>query len=175
MEGGKLGGKTRKVGVYKEVRKDVVWKKHSLQHALQCKTGGIIGAYHNNYRDDLGSVASQVFSPSAIHNDSIISNCHNSKKKGKKSKTTHAKTGKIKEDKKVSVFRKKDKDNNSSLYGDLLIRHLWKRQTNMIIDIHITDTDTKSYISKPLQPVLAMQEKGKKVLVDSILGHEASM
>eukprot|EP00957_Ditylum_brightwellii_P167053 12717458-Ditylum_brightwellii.AAC.1 len=136
---------------------------------------GFIGAHHDDYRYDLGSVASQVFSPSAIHGDPIISKCWDSKKKGRKSKTTHTKTGKEEEDKEVCVIKKKDKDNDSSLYGDLLIQHLWKRQTNTIVDVCITDTDAKSYISKPLQSVLAAQEKEKKVLVDSMLGHEASM
>eukprot|EP00957_Ditylum_brightwellii_P066263 5029282-Ditylum_brightwellii.AAC.1 len=73
-------------------------KKHSLQHVLQCKTGGLIGAHHNNYRDNLGSVASQFFSPSAIRDDPIISKCWDSKKKGGNSKTMHAKTDKEKED-----------------------------------------------------------------------------
>eukprot|EP00957_Ditylum_brightwellii_P129313 9864725-Ditylum_brightwellii.AAC.2 len=89
---------------YKSIPKDLpeycdgCRKKHSLQHALQCKTGGLIGVCNNNYRDNLGSVASQVFSPSAIRNDPIISKGRDSKKKSRNSKTTHAKTGKEKED-----------------------------------------------------------------------------
>eukprot|EP00957_Ditylum_brightwellii_P010318 780060-Ditylum_brightwellii.AAC.1 len=154
---------------------NTVLGRDDLQHVLQCKTGGLIGARHDDYRDNLGSVVSQVFSPLAIHNGPIISKGPDSKKKGGNSKTMHAKTGKEKEGKDVHVTKRKDKDNDSSLYGDLLIWHLWKRQTNTIIGICITDTDAKSYISKPLQSVLAAQEKGKKVLVEGILGHEASM
>eukprot|EP00957_Ditylum_brightwellii_P152049 11577667-Ditylum_brightwellii.AAC.1 len=59
------------------------------------------------------------------------------------------------------VSLKRKKNNTNSLYGALLIWHLWKRQTNMIINICITDTEAKSYISKPLQAVLAAQEKEK--------------
>eukprot|EP00957_Ditylum_brightwellii_P003847 292038-Ditylum_brightwellii.AAC.1 len=73
----------------------------------------------------------------------------------------HTKTGKEKENKEICVIKKKGKGNDSSLYRDLLIWHLWKHQTDMIIDVHITDTETKSYISKPLQSVLAGQKKKK--------------
>eukprot|EP00957_Ditylum_brightwellii_P078853 5996152-Ditylum_brightwellii.AAC.1 len=74
-----------------------------------------------------------------------------------------------------------------------MIRHLWKRQTDCILDIRITDTDAKSCISRPVEAVLAAQEKEKKdkylqacleqrchflpfvVSADGMLGHEASM
>eukprot|EP00957_Ditylum_brightwellii_P028497 2151276-Ditylum_brightwellii.AAC.1 len=74
---------------YKLIPKDLLeycnrcGEKHSLQYALQCKIGGLIGARHDNYRDKLGSVASQVFSPSAICDNPIISKCWDSKKKGR--------------------------------------------------------------------------------------------
>eukprot|EP00957_Ditylum_brightwellii_P207176 15351824-Ditylum_brightwellii.AAC.1 len=73
----------------------------------------------------------------------------------------HAKIGKEKEDEEVCIIKKEDKDNNISLYKALLIWHLWKHQTNTIINVCITDTVAKFYISKPLQSVLAVQEKGK--------------
>eukprot|EP00957_Ditylum_brightwellii_P061285 4651132-Ditylum_brightwellii.AAC.1 len=63
---------------YKLIPKDMLEdcdghrKKHSLQCALQHKTGGLIGSHHNDYRDDMSSIASQVFSPSAIHNNPVI-------------------------------------------------------------------------------------------------------
>eukprot|EP00957_Ditylum_brightwellii_P108978 8312883-Ditylum_brightwellii.AAC.1 len=42
-------------------------------YVLQCKTGGLIGAHNDDYRDDLGLIATQAFSPSAICDDPIIS------------------------------------------------------------------------------------------------------
>eukprot|EP00957_Ditylum_brightwellii_P195679 14909091-Ditylum_brightwellii.AAC.1 len=68
----------------------------------------------------------------------MISKSWDRKKKGANLKRTHSKTGKEKEDKEC--------------------------QTNTIIDVCITDTDMKPYISKPLQSVLAVQEKEKKQL-----------
>eukprot|EP00957_Ditylum_brightwellii_P036876 2792780-Ditylum_brightwellii.AAC.1 len=59
------------------------------------------------------------------------------------------------------VSLKRKKNNTNSLYRALLIWRLWKCQTTMVISICITDTEEKSYISKPLQAVLAAQEKEK--------------
>eukprot|EP00957_Ditylum_brightwellii_P114690 8745888-Ditylum_brightwellii.AAC.1 len=74
-----------------------------------------------------------------------------------------------------------------------MIRHLWKRQVNTVINIRITDMDAKSHISRPLETLLAAQEKEKKgeylnacleqnrhfspfvVSVDGMLGKEAAM
>eukprot|EP00957_Ditylum_brightwellii_P071720 5451840-Ditylum_brightwellii.AAC.1 len=69
----------------------------------------------------------------------------------------------------VWVFKRKDKANDFSLYGDLLIQHLWNRQTDTIIDICITHTDAKSYISRPLQSVLAAQEKKTRSMTSLVM------
>eukprot|EP00957_Ditylum_brightwellii_P146082 11123351-Ditylum_brightwellii.AAC.1 len=62
----------------------------------------------------------------------------------------------------VCIHQKCDKDKDPDLYGDLMIKHLWKRQTDCILNISITNTDTKPYISCSVESVLAMQEKEKK-------------
>eukprot|EP00957_Ditylum_brightwellii_P191005 14543737-Ditylum_brightwellii.AAC.1 len=93
----------------------------------------------------------------------------------------------------AKIREKKDKEKDNTLYGDVLICHLRRHQTDTIIDVRITDTDAKSYILKPLGKVLFAQEKEKKdkylqtclnqnqhfspfvVLVDEMLGKEAAM
>eukprot|EP00957_Ditylum_brightwellii_P124774 9510951-Ditylum_brightwellii.AAC.1 len=133
-------------------------KQYSLQHALQCKTGGLILGRHDNARDDLGHVSTQACLPSSIRDDPKIKSSRDDKS-GKKycGDTT------IKEDKDtVCIHWKHDKDKDPGLYGDLMIRHLWKRQTDCILDSRITNTDAKSYISCSMESVLAVQEKEKK-------------
>ena len=46
--------------------------------------------------------------------------------------------------------------------GDVLIRGLWARGTDCIIDVRVTDTDSKSCRSKDPMKALADQEKEKK-------------
>eukprot|EP00957_Ditylum_brightwellii_P031843 2414664-Ditylum_brightwellii.AAC.1 len=62
----------------------------------------------------------------------------------------------------MHIHRKHNKDKDPGIYGDLMIQHLWKRQFNCILNICITDTDTKSYISCSVESVPAVQEKEKK-------------
>ena len=45
--------------------------------------------------------------------------------------------------------------------GDVLIHHLWQRQADTIIDVRVTDTDVKYYISSSLNSVMDIQEKKK--------------
>eukprot|EP00957_Ditylum_brightwellii_P097564 7430535-Ditylum_brightwellii.AAC.1 len=49
-----------------------------------------------------------------------------------------------------------------------MIQHLWKRQTDYILDIHIRDTDAKSYISCSVESVLAVQGKEKKLSISKL-------
>eukprot|EP00957_Ditylum_brightwellii_P035812 2715042-Ditylum_brightwellii.AAC.1 len=47
----------------------VCGKCHTLNQALQCKIGGLIGGRHDKARDNLGCVATQAISPNAIRDD----------------------------------------------------------------------------------------------------------
>ena len=60
------------------------------------------------------------------------------------------------------VTIKSTSEQATGLSGDLQIRHLWQHQTNIIIDIRVTDTDAKIYISLPLNNVRETQEKENK-------------
>eukprot|EP00957_Ditylum_brightwellii_P058138 4409078-Ditylum_brightwellii.AAC.1 len=137
---------------------DSCGKQHSLQHALQCKTGSLILGHHGNACDDLSHVSTQAYSPSSIRDDPKIK----SSREDKSGKECYEDTT-TKEDKDtMCIHRKHNKHKDPCLYGDLMIWHLWKHQTNCILDICITDTDAKSYISHSVESVLAAQEKEKK-------------
>eukprot|EP00957_Ditylum_brightwellii_P152064 11578352-Ditylum_brightwellii.AAC.1 len=57
-------------------------------------------------------------SPLAIFDDLIISKGRGGEKKGKCPNTINAKAGKEKKDTEVQVIKRRDKDNDSSLYRD---------------------------------------------------------
>eukprot|EP00957_Ditylum_brightwellii_P137040 10449261-Ditylum_brightwellii.AAC.1 len=114
-------------------------KRHTLNYALQCKIGGMIGGRHNKACDNLGCVATQAIFPNAVRNNPRVTPCQD----GKKGKNARASDQmQTAEEPDVQVIRQKDRDKGGSLYGDLMIRHLWKRQVDIVIDVRITDTDT---------------------------------
>ena len=46
--------------------------------------------------------------------------------------------------------------------GDILIRGFWSRGTHCVVDVRVTDTDSKAYQTRDPMKVLASQEKAKK-------------
>eukprot|EP00957_Ditylum_brightwellii_P011237 850274-Ditylum_brightwellii.AAC.1 len=55
-------------------------KHHTLNHALQCKIGGLIGGRHDEARDNLSCVATQAISPHTVQHDPRVQPCQDSKK-----------------------------------------------------------------------------------------------
>ena len=129
-------------------------KSFSLQHALQCKLGGLILARRNEVRDALSLIASQAFLSSSVRDDPIVTTSRDevSTQMGRGSKNITGKQAPV-------VAGDFDGD---GLVGDLMIRNLWQRHTDSIIDLRVTDTDAALYISRPLIKVLEQQERDKK-------------
>jgi hypothetical protein len=55
-----------------------------------------------------------------------------------------------------------DSNNIPALIADLGVRGVWEAQTTALFDIRITDTDAKSYLSRPVEAVLSYAETEKK-------------
>ena len=123
-------------------------KKFSIRHALECKTGGLINTRHNEVRDELGALSSQALTPSSVRDEPKI---HLSRgNEDSKAKET------------VSPVSRNLRKNQGEERGDLLVRGLWARGTDCIIDVRVTDTDCKSQRSKDPMKVLENHEKEKK-------------
>eukprot|EP00957_Ditylum_brightwellii_P076573 5819662-Ditylum_brightwellii.AAC.1 len=91
-------------------------KWHTLQHALQCHF------------------------PHAVHSVLRVQSGWDGKRKGDDPVDYQAQADK---DGGVQVIKKKDKDKDKTLIGDVLMHHLWCHQTDTIIDVRITDMDAK--------------------------------
>eukprot|EP00957_Ditylum_brightwellii_P196853 14998257-Ditylum_brightwellii.AAC.1 len=131
-----------------------------LQYNVYPRTSpSLITACRNKSRDDLGLTVSQAYTPSAIRNDPRVLTCRECSVKGECPESAGPQAP---QDLSVQVIKPKDKQKDPNLYGDLLICGLWQAQTDAIINVQINNTDAKSYISKPLESVLAAQEKEKK-------------
>jgi hypothetical protein len=124
-------------------------QKFSVWHALECKTGGLVIFRHNEIRDELSDLATKALSPSAVRDEPLIHHSHSSKSES---------VGVTKDNPVQRLFR----TNRNEDRGDILIRGLWARGTDCIIDVRITDVDAKSNRSKAPVKVLATHEREKK-------------
>jgi hypothetical protein len=124
-------------------------QKFSVRHALECKKGGLVISRHNEIRDELSDLASKALSPSAVRDEPKIHTCRNSDVKSD-------------EDNKENSVKRLFRNNRNEDRGDILIRGLWARGTDCIIDVRITDVDAKSNLSKDPDKVLAAHEREKK-------------
>ena len=133
---------------------------------------------HNEIRDELVNLASKAFTPSAVRDEPLIHG--RATEKVKTSPTTAA-----------NQDIDKEAATGEEERGDLLIRGFWKAGTDCILDVRVTDTDSKSYCKRTPFKVLESQEKEKKrkylwtcqenrrhftpfvLSVDGLLGREA--
>jgi hypothetical protein len=154
--------------------------KFSVRHGLECKKGGLVISRHNEIRDELSDLASKAFIPSAVRDEPKIFYSRPVEKKAASNQPN------------PSVPRTHPKTQCEDR-GDLLIRGLWARGTDCIIDVRVTDTDAKSNLSKDPAKVLANHEREKKkkyleaclgqrrhftpfvVSTDGLLGREAKI
>jgi hypothetical protein len=126
-------------------------QKFSVCHALECKRGGLVISRHNEIRDELSGLASKAFSPSAVCDEPRI---HTSRAAERRS--NHGKP--------VSPAVKRLFQNNCTEdRGNILVQGLWARGTDCIIDVRITDVDSKSQRSKDFsQGVRSPREREEK-------------
>ena len=133
---------------------------------------------HNEIRDELVDLASKAFTPSAARDEPLI---HGRANENAKTSPTASTNQNIDEEAATGEDER----------GDLLIRGFWKAGADCILDVRVTDTDSKSYINRTPFKVLESQEKEKKrkyleaclenrrhftpfvLSVDGLLGREA--
>jgi hypothetical protein len=143
-----LGGSGGGLGI-RRTHCDGCLQKFSVRHALECKTGGLVISRHNEIRDELSDLASKALSPSSVRDKpKIHDSCTLEGKLDKENKENPVKR----------LFRNKGTEDR----GDILIRGLWTRGTDCIINVRITDVNAKSNRSKDPYKVLATQEREKK-------------
>ena len=152
----------------------------TLQHALECKKGGLIHVRHNEVKAELTELCSLALSPSSVRDEPLINPVPlNTDKKSQESNNNQP------TDSQETVSNDGDR-------GDILVRGLHQNGKDCIIDVRVTDLDSKSYLSRAPAKVLKTQEKEKRskylepclqqrrsfvpfvVSTDGMLGYEAN-
>jgi hypothetical protein len=125
-------------------------QKFSVRHALECKRGGLVISRHNKIRDELSDLASKAFFPSAVRDEPIIHTSRASEPRSSPGKPASPAVKRL-----FQNNRTEDRD-------DILVRGLWARGTDCIIDVRITDVDAKSQRSKDPLKVFKSPREGEE-------------
>jgi hypothetical protein len=129
-------------------------KSFSVEHGLSCKTGGLVGARHNDARDEWAHLCSLALGGSSVGTEPFIFYGAGVRAAEGRDATTNGSTS-------------TEARNNSAgdeARGDVRARGFWKPREDCIFDIVITDTDAKCYgdtSSKKLVERLAKRKVDK--------------
>jgi len=121
------------------------YKKIDVNHFLDCIRYGSLTAQRDEIRDELRNLLAHVPSPSGIRYEPMI-NPAPMRANGTKTHVPSASSS--------SSFLNADRI-------DVLIRGFWEGSTDAIIDVRVTNLDSKSYRNLPPKKALERQEKEK--------------
>ena len=112
----------------------------SVEHALSCKTGGLVTLRHNDVAYEWHQLCAKALTPSAVTDEPLI---HSGR----------------------DIQQRANGHGNEvppESRGDVSAHGFWKRGTTAIFDVRITDTDAPTYRNQDPVKVLALHEKLKK-------------
>ena len=114
--------------------------RFTVEHALQCRKGGLILQRHDDLAGEWHQLCAEALKPCAVTDEPRIPNYQPAPVAGA------------------------PRGNNApqELRGDVAVHGFWRRGTTAIFDIRVTDTDAASYRRKDPAKVLGDQEKAKK-------------
>ncbi|GAX14073.1 hypothetical protein FisN_5Lu001 [Fistulifera solaris] len=104
-------------------------KPFSVEHAQQCKHGGLVIQRHDNLKAEFMSLCTQAFGPSSVRDKPTIHTFGNSNNS-------------------IQV---------QELRGDVSAYGFWNERRTTIFDVRVTDTDAPSYRNRDPIKVLASQ------------------
>ena len=130
--------------------------KMTVEHALQCKVGGLVHCRHNDVTREFGSLCKQAFTPGAVEYEPFI---YSSTQRTAEEVAAAAKAENTTQQHNATkgstpVTTKEER-------GDVMVSHFWKRQRQTVFDTRITDADCRSYRNKAPLAVLRQQEREK--------------
>ena len=104
-----------------------------VTHKFSCSTGGLIIACHNKIRDKLFYLSQRAFTSASVCVKPLM---HQGRTRTK-------------------LEIRQGSDKHKDMRADVMIRGLWDRQIDAIIDIKIGDADADTYNHEPMTSLLA--------------------
>ena len=130
--------------------------KMTVEHALQCKVGGLVHCRHNDVTREFGSLCKQAFTPGDVEYEPFIysSTQRTAEEVAAAAKAENTTQQHNATDGSTPVTTKEER-------GDVMVSHFWQRQRRTVFDTRITDADCRSYRNKAPSAVLRQQEREK--------------
>ena len=119
-------------------RCDGCQQRFTVEHALQCKKGGLIHSRHDDFAQEWHELCAKALKPSNVSDEPAIPHAQTQGTQGNRAPLP------------------------PDLRGDIGAHGFWQRGRTAIFDVRITDTDAPSYRSRAPAKVLQSQEREKK-------------
>jgi hypothetical protein len=120
-------------------RCDGCGERFTTEHAMSCRTGGLIIHRHNDLVVTWGQLCGQAHTPSTVSDEPLIRTSQD-----------------------VQAAGANRTEPTPELRGDIAVHGFWTRGTTAIFDVRVTDTDAPSHRNTPPEKVLQRHEKEKK-------------
>lgn len=124
----------------------------TVQHCLSCKVGGLVHIRHDDVASEFGHLCAKALSPGRISYEPLINICRDT--------TAEAVTAEANQIPATNTNTTPATDNKNR--GDVKVAGFWRRGTDCILDVRVTDTDSRSYRNQDPEKVLRRMEEEKK-------------
>ncbi|KAL7475125.1 hypothetical protein ACHAW6_001055, partial [Cyclotella cf. meneghiniana] len=121
----------------------------TVEHALNCKKGKLVGIRHNNARDKWAHLCSLAFFNMRVEIKPLIHYGHDSSERSPCCATTPPPPTSL------------NNITGDEAQGDILMHGFWQRARGTIFDIRICDTEARSYANTSSDKVLECTSKEK--------------
>ena len=143
-----------------------------MEHALSCKTGGLVHVRHEDIASEWRWLARCAFSPSHVEREPYIKTSAGRRareaaaaEQGPNPATNRAPNPPPNPPPPPAAQAGTTTPVPDEKRGDVGIYHFWTRGRQAIFDVRVTDTDARSYRHKAPAKVLAEQEHEKRVSI----------
>ena len=129
--------------------------KMTVEHALQCKVGGLVHARHDDVADEFRDMCGQALSFSKVEREPRIYSGVSQRNRVERGDAS-AGDGSNTQNNNTAA------NNVTEERGDAGCQGFWNHRRMAVFDVRITDTDSRSNRNKDPDKILAQHEKEKK-------------